>query len=354
MVESMNLRSEKYDDENKEVLSRTSKNEKLYSSMDEVDLSRIKTNTNVSVISEATKQIDIEKIKRYIESENSEDKFSRTIIESPDIKQEKIIEAEEKDYDILSILNRAKSNRVNQDYIEQRHRKIDEIDLDILKNLNLNENENVSETDEKLNTEEKTIVDLIHNMAAKSNKTDDLFDELMNGNDDTKVLAINNELIEEKEKENEIKQTKLEKEEKILDDLETISKEEPKKTGELISEAEYEKMCMKAVKGKKLTTEEFTKMEEFDKHHYNKNVKNDTVKVEKIEPKPNNIMPGVDKSFFTNSMSFNKGDFEGFDEMEKKVKKSGALMKISIIIMLLVLIATIVVVLNYVFSFGWF
>ena len=33
-------------------------------------------------------------------------------------------------------------------------------------------------------------------------------------------------------------------------------------------------------------------------------------------------MSDLDKSFYTNSMTFSKDDFEGFDELEKSVKKS--------------------------------
>ena len=62
----MNSRMEKYEDEHMENMSRAARNKKIYSSLDFDDLSRIKTNDNVSVISDAEKEIDIEKIKNYI------------------------------------------------------------------------------------------------------------------------------------------------------------------------------------------------------------------------------------------------------------------------------------------------
>ena len=72
LVNSMNSRMEKYEDEHMENMSRAVRNKKIYSSLDFDDLSRIKTNDNVSVISDAEKEIDIEKIKNYINSMDEE------------------------------------------------------------------------------------------------------------------------------------------------------------------------------------------------------------------------------------------------------------------------------------------
>ena len=55
LVNSMNSRMEKYEDEHMENMSRAVRNKKIYSSLDFDDLSRIKTNDNVSVISDAEK-----------------------------------------------------------------------------------------------------------------------------------------------------------------------------------------------------------------------------------------------------------------------------------------------------------
>ncbi|UKI57758.1 MAG: hypothetical protein L6V81_10770 [Clostridium sp.] len=49
----------------------------------------------------------------------------------------------------------------------------------------------------------------------------------------------------------------------------------------------------------------------------------------------------ADKSFYTNSLSFNKTDFEGFEDLEKKSKKGNVFAKIAITLIILMLLATI-------------
>ena len=182
---------EKYNEES--FMSRTQKNENLYSSLDMSDLSRIKTNNNISIISDAQKQIDIEKIKRYIYNEEEKEEQKRIKLDLPDKKEETLEKKDEKDYDILSVLQRAKSTRSIEDYENNRHRKINNSGYEILNKLKIEDKQEDSVKEEELNTEEKTIVDLIHTIAINSNKSkeeDDLFGDLMSGNEDTKVLPI--------------------------------------------------------------------------------------------------------------------------------------------------------------------
>lgn len=62
---------EKYENSSLDNMSRTKRNQDIYNVTDMNELSRIKTNTNVSIISDASKEIDIEKIKKYIENMNT-------------------------------------------------------------------------------------------------------------------------------------------------------------------------------------------------------------------------------------------------------------------------------------------
>ena len=66
-------RMDKYDYTPAEGMSRTKRNQDIYNSTDISDISRLKTNNNVSVISDAKKEIDLEKIKRYINAMNDEE-----------------------------------------------------------------------------------------------------------------------------------------------------------------------------------------------------------------------------------------------------------------------------------------
>lgn len=56
----------------------------------------------------------------------------------------------------------------------------------------------------------------------------------------------------------------------------------------------------------------------------------------------------IEKSFFTNSMSFSKKDFEGFEDLENNMKKSSFFTKIAIFLIILMLLGTIFIILNYV------
>ena len=53
-------------------------------------------------------------------------------------------------------------------------------------------------------------------------------------------------------------------------------------------------------------------------------------------------------------MSFSKEDFEGFEELEKSVKKNNTLTTIGIIMLCIVVLGTLVVIANYVFNLGLF
>ena len=166
----MSSRMEKYENSSLNNMSRTKRNQDIYNVTDMNELSRIKTNTNVSIISDASKEIDIEKIKKYIENmnENEEEHKKRISIELPEEKEEVQQEKVEKDYDINSVLERARDSR-ETDYELERHRKLNSNGYDILKSIKIKEtDEDKTEPIDELNTQEKTIVELIQNIQNKN------------------------------------------------------------------------------------------------------------------------------------------------------------------------------------------
>ena len=62
----------------------------------------------------------------------------------------------------------------------------------------------------------------------------------------------------------------------------------------------------------------------------------------------------LENSFYTSSMKFSKEDFEGFDELEKSVKKNSALTVFLLILLVIFIIATLIVIANYIFELGLF
>ena len=321
----MSSRMEKYENSSLNNMSRTKRNQDIYNVTDMNELSRIKTNTNVSIISDDSKEIDIEKIKKYIENmnENEEEHKKRISIELPEEKEEVQQEKVEKDYDINSVLERARDSR-ETDYELERHRKLNSNGYDILKSIKIKEtDEDKTEPIDELNTQEKTIVELIQNIQNKNDSkpksikedTEDLFGELMGKNENTIVMAPIED--DEKNKEN-IKEALLD----ITKELEKI--EEPVNHTDSLS----------------LKNED--------------NEKNDEENSESVEYQEKTDSVVADKSFYTNSLSFNKTDFEGFEDLEKNQKKGNLFTKIAITLIILMLLATIFIILNFLLDWNIF
>lgn len=317
----MNSRMEKYGDEPIENMSRSARNRKIYSSIDFDDISSIRTNNNVSVISDAEKEIDIEKIKKYINSISEEkiEKRKRISLELPQEEHEEITNEEERDYDINSVLERARDKRTT-DYEVDRHRKLNSTQYDILKNIKIKDDteheiNTIDKTDD-LNTQEKTIVDLIQTISINSkNSKDDLLQDLISNNENTVVMApINADTNKEALKE-EL--------ENMTQDLERIKQPLNDLTQDLILEKEK-------LKDLSMLTDKIDEEENEEE--------NDS----------NTTTSQIEKSFFTNSTSFSKKDFEGFEDLEKDMKKSSAFTKIAIFLIILMLLGTIFIILNYV------
>ncbi len=300
----MSSRMEKYDKSYiEEEFSRTKRNEHIYNSTDMSELSRIKTNNNVSIISDGGKTIDLEKIKKYIDNlnDNEEEDKRRVSLELPKTEEITIVKREEKDYDINSVLEKARENQ-ETDYEENRHRKLNNTQIDILKSIKIKELKRKNESiNDELNTEEKTIVNLIQNIQtnSKNSKKKNLFEDLMADDDETAVMGANEK--------NELKQALL----NITRDLEEIKTPDSDFTKEINQEIEK--------------------------------IKND-------KEKENEDSINQDNSFYTNSVSFDKSDFEGFDELEDAAKKNSILTRIAIVLVVLLLLGTIFIIVNYLFD----
>ncbi len=313
----MNTRMSKYENLDDTNMSRSKRNQDIYNSSDMGEMSRFKSNTNVSVISDAPKEIDIEKIKNYIDSMNDEkeEKRKRLNLDVEEEKEEPVKREELRNYDINSVLEEAREKK-EEDYEEQRYRKINNTQYDILKNIKIREEEE-KEDDDELNTQEKTIVDLIQNIKSNGNKDkediqdnpNDLFKSLMSDDENTVVMApINEDEVN--------KQNMKEALESITTDLESVKEPVNDVTQDLILEKE------------KLKQEEENK---------------DAPTINTVK------LSNIDKAFYTNSMTFNKGDFEGLDEPTNKGKNS-VFTKIAIVVAIILLLLTIFLIINFAFD----
>ena len=325
---------EKYDSISLDNMSRTKRNQDIYNSTDMSKLSRIKTNTNVSVISDAPKEIDLEKIKNYVYSldEGKEEKKRRISLELPKEEDVVVERKEVKNYDINTILEKAKDSR-ESDYEEERYRKINNTQIDILKNIKIKDDiiETTKDEDitgpidelDDLNTEEKTIVDLIQDIQSHGKKKD-LFADLMADDDETSVLAP----IDKEADKDDMKEVLM----SMTQDLELIKMPESEFTHEINLEKE-------SLKNKEET-------EEFEQTIEQTEQIDNTITTEAPEIKK------IDKSFYTNSVTFDKSDFEGFDDIEKSASKNSVLTKLAIAFIIILLLATIFLILNFVLDWN--
>ena len=295
---------ERYDnitpDLNSNNYSRVNKNTSLYEDVKRSELSRVKNNTNVRIIEQNGKTIDLEKIRKYINEVNNEPRSKRSVLSIP--KEEKTIESKptpEKVYDINSVLEKARSGR-EVEYSSERYNKVRSDEYDILSKIKMYEDvkEDIDETPE-LNTEEKTIVDLINTVTVHKGDLN-LLEELMGEGETTKPIS---------------------EEQKDLSFKDAIDKETTSES--LISEKVMNE-----------NTKEFEKTKE----------------LVNLKEK----MTDIDNSFYTSSMKFNKDDFEGFEELEKSVKKGSFFKVVLIIILVLSILASLVIMANYVFNLGLF
>lgn len=315
----MKSRMEKYNDPTYSTMSRTKRNSSIYSNMDMEDI-KIKTGNNARVIADASKEIDMDKILKYINS--MEEKKERVNITLDDYKDNEIspIKKETKDYDINSVLSRARDNR-NKDYSNEKYKKLDNSEYNILKNIKVEENKNEEEANDiDLNTSEKTIVKLIDDLSkTKKMEKSELLGELMGDNENTVVLGAKDLEEEVNDLSNKIDEAK-----RPLEELTRDLMMENEKLKEMISE---------------------NKKEENDEP---------SIKQIKIEEEPEEKRNEVDKSFFTNSLTFSKKDFEETDDLLDEEEGSSFYTKFAIFMIIIVLIATLVIIANYVFDLNLF
>ena len=294
----MNSRMERYNDVDNVISeTRTNKNKGLYDTIGNGDFSRVQTSSNFKVIETSGNNIDMEKIKKYITSMNQKPTPKReslfTEIRDEVVKEEKV---EPRDYDINSVLEKARQGR-EINYEKDRYKKLHNTQYDILNSLKMYEKKEYEEEElDEFNTDERTLIDLINTVTIHKDDVG-LLDVLKDdaGGDTEVVPPMKPDLIKEDLKREIIQE--IEEKEKV---------KELEKTQELKSLQEKE------------------------------------------------AVNGIDKSFYTNSMTFSKDDFEGFEELEKSVKKNNILVVISLIVLIISILGTMVVIANYVFDLGLF
>lgn len=146
----MPSRMEKYYNNNQNRVSRTARNTELYSNLYDV-----KEYTNVEGIAtiEKKNEIDLSKIQELLKAHEEIKQDRKPVVKRAIKKIEESEEMEEKNYDIMDVLNKAK-DEYNDD---NKNRSLKNTQYNILKNINVKEVEN-----------EDSLKDLIHTITNTS------------------------------------------------------------------------------------------------------------------------------------------------------------------------------------------
>ena len=134
----MSSRMNKYYDEPEDSFvpsSRFQRNEELYREINKSELNNFSVKSNATILGENDNEIDVEKIKKILDTKYNETPKRKSIRLEDETSTEEEIEIT-KEYDINVILEKAKEEK-KDNYEEERLKKLRDTQFNILKNLNL-------------------------------------------------------------------------------------------------------------------------------------------------------------------------------------------------------------------------
>ena len=205
----MKTRMEKYYDNHEESIgSRSRRNEELYKEINKSEIERFEINSNATVLANSGRNIDVEKIKKILDTKYKETPKRRSIVLDEIEEEENISLEQTREYDINAILERAREQK-EFDYEKDRLKKIRDTQFDILKNLNLKEEK--EEIEDTAENNLMTLIDAINEKEKTKQKDLDPLDILtdLKGNENTIILdglkdEVESKMIEDKKEENKI------------------------------------------------------------------------------------------------------------------------------------------------------
>ena len=202
----MKTRMDKYT-ETPNLKSRTIKNKDLYEQIKNTNIEKFEVTSNAKIIDEDVNSIDVNKIKDMLDRQYRNELGRKAILENleEEIEEEKLVDT--KEYDINSILEKAKKSQ-NVDYEKERLKKIHDTQYDILKNLHIEEkqDEEIEETEENIMNLINTItnLELKHKESHGNTTALDLLSDLSDTDTESvyKTMELDKEKISERTEEN--------------------------------------------------------------------------------------------------------------------------------------------------------
>ena len=186
-----NSRLDKYSDDKK--MSRVTRNEELYKEIKDSELDGYNIRSNATVIGNQEPEIDIEKIKKILDTKYNEATKRKSIRVEPKHEENSIIDdVPTKEYDLNIILEKAKDEKP-ETYEEARAKKLRNTQYDILNNLNIGDNDedySVENNIEKpeINKAEEDLMELINTITINEAKVKE--EAIKNEKDEVDPLNI--------------------------------------------------------------------------------------------------------------------------------------------------------------------
>ncbi len=192
---NMQSRMDKYNN-NSTYTSRVQKNQALYEEVKNSSIEDFNVDSNVSVIGKNSANIDVDNLRRILDTKYSDNSPKRRSI-SLDYEEEEEHKPmqDTKEYDINVILKKAKEGK-DVNYNKERLKSVRETQYEILNNLDLSAKKEPDEYEQKKKADEDNLMELINTITAlelkNKNKVDkevsqalDLFDDLNGGDEET-------------------------------------------------------------------------------------------------------------------------------------------------------------------------
>lgn len=341
----MQSRMDKYYEEEVEenVSSRVKKNKELYKEVSNLELEDFDLNSNVSVIGNNTDNININDIKNILNKKYHEHPRKKSFGDTDELPLPEIHLDETREYDINSILEKAKEGK-EVDYEEERLKKIRNTQYDILKSLDIingeeeieEKNEDEKPTDRRPSASnpenEKKLHDLIDTITAKemienesklevTGEMDplDILSDLRGDDEATKVMGMLNDELKAAENENE----KVSKENTMGIEPEEIEEKEIEETDDTEKDFDTEENMLDEKPKKK------------------KNKKDEKIK-------------GLDNSFIGNTTTFTQSDFDDFNDLKEDMHITKIIIRILIFVIIVIFIIALVILANKYLGLGLF
>ena len=338
-MESNHLRMDKYyeisEADNKlgkkEMPSRLKRNQELYRKVSTLDIEDFDVNSNISVLGDNTKNIDIEKIQDALKEKYHEAPRKKSFGDTDEINLPPIKLDETREYDINVILEKAKEAH-EVDYEKERLKKarstqeiLDGLESYSKKDKNIEDSLGIKDNDkDEINTLIDTInaKELIENEGTMevSGEMDplDLLSDLKGDDDNTKVLgALVDEVTAEMPE--------------VEEDTDVLTKDDLVKIGEEIEDEEEPEEEEESEDLEDTEETEDIKTEEIDKAFA------DTV----TEP-------------LGNKKVMAQSDFEDFDDLREEMDFTKVIIRVLVVLIILVFIAALVVLANKYLNLGLF